>query len=110
MAEIENCSSSQSETTSSYSSSQLQKPKVKTKGIAFKRRNPKLTVRRNRGSSSNVAAIGFPLGMSFAAVMAQVNFISFLYFSNYSIFLSCFKAKLFFFASMKKNLLFFLIY
>ncbi|KAK2365160.1 protein CPR-5 [Trifolium repens] len=72
MAEIENCSSSQSETTSSYSSSQLQKPKVKTKGIAFKRRNPKLTVRRNRGSSSNVAAIGFPLGMSFAAVMAQV--------------------------------------
>jgi hypothetical protein len=79
MAEIENCSSSQSETTSSYSSSQLQKPKVKTKGIAFKRRNPKLTVRRNRGSSSNVAAIGFPLGMSFAAVMAQVNFIFFFY-------------------------------
>jgi hypothetical protein len=77
MAEIETCSSSQSETTSSYSSSQLQKPKVKTKGIAFKRRNPKLTVRRNRGSSSNVAAIGFPLGMSFAAVMAQVNFIFF---------------------------------
>jgi hypothetical protein len=79
MAEIENCSSSQSETTSSYSSSQLQKPKVKTKGIRFKRRNPKLTVRRNRGSSSssNVAAIGFPLGMSFAAVMAQVNFIFF---------------------------------
>ncbi|KAK2419235.1 protein CPR-5 [Trifolium repens] len=75
MAEIETCSSSQSETTSSYSSSQLQKPKVKTKGIRFKRRNPKLTVRRNRGSSSsssNVAAIGFPLGMSFAAVMAQV--------------------------------------
>jgi hypothetical protein len=95
MAEIETCSSSQSETTSSYSSSQLQKPKVKTKGIAFKRRNPKLTVRRNR-VSSNVAAIGFPLGMSFAAVMAQVNFISFLYFSNYSIFLSCFKAKFFF--------------
>ncbi|CAL5204251.1 unnamed protein product [Lathyrus oleraceus] len=83
VAEIQSCSSqSESEVipnnrstfdaseTTSYSSSQLPKPKPRTKGILCKRRNPRVTVRRIR--VNNVAAIGFPLGMSFAAVMAQV--------------------------------------
>lgn len=83
MPEIQNCSSqSESEVrpnnrsnfdaseTTSYSSSQFQKPKPKNKGILCKRRSPGVTVRRPR--VNNVAAIGFPLGMSFAAVMAQV--------------------------------------
>ncbi|XP_012571898.1 LOW QUALITY PROTEIN: protein CPR-5 [Cicer arietinum] len=83
MAEIE-CCSQQSEPevrpnnresldaseTTSYSSSQLQKAKAKGKGVACKRRNPRVPVRRTK--ANNVAAIGFPLGMSFAAVMAQV--------------------------------------
>ncbi|CAI8598767.1 unnamed protein product [Vicia faba] len=56
--------------TTSCSSSQFQKPKPKTKGILCKRRNPRVTLRRTR--VNNLAAIGFPLGMSFAAVMAQV--------------------------------------
>lgn len=56
-----------SETTSSTSS---QKTKGKGKGVACKRRNPRVPVRRTR---VNVADIGLPLGMSFAAVMAQVN-------------------------------------
>lgn len=83
VAEIQSCSSqSESEVipnnrstfdaseTTSYSSSQLPKPKPRTKGILCKPRNPRVTVRRIR--VNNVAAIGFPLGMSFAAVMAQV--------------------------------------
>ncbi|KAI9116955.1 hypothetical protein K1719_011954 [Acacia pycnantha] len=37
--------------------------------VACQRRNPRVLVRRNR---NDVAAIGFPLGMSFAAVIAQV--------------------------------------
>lgn len=80
MAEIETCSSQSASKnragleiceTNSYNSSQLQRTKVKGKGIACKRRNPRVSVRRTRGI--NVAAIGFPLGMSVAAVMAQVN-------------------------------------
>ncbi|KAJ1429765.1 protein CPR5-like [Sesbania bispinosa] len=55
-----------SETTSSSSS---QKTKGRRKGLVCKRRNPRVLVRR---TGSNVAAIGHPLGMSFAAVMAQV--------------------------------------
>ncbi|KEH35577.1 CPR5, putative [Medicago truncatula] len=79
MAEIETCSSQSASKnragleiceTNSYNSSQLQRTKVKGKGIACKRRNPRVSVRRTRGN--NVAAIGFPLGMSVAAVMAQV--------------------------------------
>ncbi|XP_058755169.1 uncharacterized protein LOC131628343 isoform X2 [Vicia villosa] len=84
MPEIQSCSSqSESEEvrpnnrsnsgaseTMSYSSSQFQKPKPKNKGILCKRRNPRVTVRCAR--VDNVAATGFPLGMSFAAVMAQV--------------------------------------
>ena len=92
MPEIENCTSEEvgpinrcknktlmkrrpsldaSEATSSYSSSTSSAQKSKGKGVACKRRNPRVAVaRRNRG---HVAAIGLPLGMSFAAVMAQVN-------------------------------------
>ncbi|XP_015945148.1 protein CPR-5 [Arachis duranensis] len=55
-----------SEATSSTSSVR----KTKRKGVAFKRRNSRVAVaRRKRG---NVDEIGLPLGMSFAAVMAQV--------------------------------------
>ncbi|KAK4256731.1 hypothetical protein QN277_006418 [Acacia crassicarpa] len=38
---------------------------------ALKRRNPRVLVRRTRG---DVSAIGHPLGMSFAAVLAQVSY------------------------------------
>nr|KYP69344.1 Protein CPR-5 [Cajanus cajan] len=61
-------SSEASETTSSSSS---RKGKGKGKGAAFKRRNSRVLVRRHR--ANNVDTIGLPLGMSFAAVMAQVN-------------------------------------
>ncbi|KAK7317009.1 hypothetical protein RJT34_00882 [Clitoria ternatea] len=66
--QIENTreNSEASETTSSCSS---RKGKVKGLCVARKRRNPSVPLRRNR---SNVDAIGLPLGMSFAAVMAQV--------------------------------------
>ncbi|RDX99145.1 Protein CPR-5, partial [Mucuna pruriens] len=60
-------SSEASETTSSSSS---QKGKGKGKGVAFRRRNPRVLVRRNK--ANNVDTIGLPLGMSFAAIMAQV--------------------------------------
>ncbi|XP_020213527.2 LOW QUALITY PROTEIN: protein CPR-5 [Cajanus cajan] len=60
-------SSEASETTSSSSS---RKGKGKGKGAAFKRRNSRVLVRRHR--ANNVDTIGLPLGMSFAAVMAQV--------------------------------------
>ncbi|KAK7350835.1 hypothetical protein VNO77_09826 [Canavalia gladiata] len=55
-----------SETTSSCTS---RKGKYKGKGISCKRRNPRVLARRNR---ANVDTIGLPLGMSFAAIIAQV--------------------------------------
>ncbi|TKY73912.1 CPR-5 isoform X1 [Spatholobus suberectus] len=59
-----------SEASEMTSSSSLQKENGKGKGLACKRRNPRVLVRRNR--ANNVDTIGLPLGMSFAAVMAQV--------------------------------------
>lgn len=71
-----------SETTSSCSSHRV---KGKGKGVvAYKRRNPRVVVRRRARAS--VDAVGFPLGMSFAAVLAQVNLI---FCSNFSLLLSC---------------------
>ncbi|MED6149073.1 hypothetical protein PIB30_059030 [Stylosanthes scabra] len=55
-----------SDATSSTSSVR----KTKAKGVACKRRNPRVAVTRRR--RRNVDEIGLPLGMSFAAVMAQV--------------------------------------
>ncbi|MED6198017.1 hypothetical protein PIB30_062158 [Stylosanthes scabra] len=52
--------------TSSTSSAR----KTKAKGVACKRRNPRVAVTRRK--RRNVDEIGLPLGMSFAAVMAQV--------------------------------------
>ncbi|KAK7410837.1 hypothetical protein VNO78_01980 [Psophocarpus tetragonolobus] len=60
-------SSEASDTTSSSSS---QKGKGKGKRVPCKRLNPKVLIRRHR--ANNVDTIGLPLGMSFAAVMAQV--------------------------------------
>lgn len=88
MAEIQNCSSEpeptainecegqasmKSTTQSSEASdttSSRKENKGKGKAAAFKRRNPRVLVRRHR--ANNVDTIGLPLGMSFAAVMAQV--------------------------------------
>ncbi|XP_027338685.1 protein CPR-5 [Abrus precatorius] len=58
-----------SEASETASSSSSPRGKGKGKGVACKRRNPRVLVRRNRAS---VDAIGLPLGMSFAAVLAQV--------------------------------------
>ncbi|XP_054792447.1 uncharacterized protein LOC129298071 isoform X2 [Prosopis cineraria] len=59
-----------SESPSSSSSRYFSSAVSSQRGIAVacQRRNPRVLVRRNRG---DVAAIGFPLGMSFAAVIAQ---------------------------------------
>ncbi|BAT79122.1 Protein CPR-5-like protein [Vigna angularis] len=87
MTEIENCSSEpttinqfqsqismnngmQSSDMSETSSNSSRKRKSKGKKVSFKRRNPSVVVRRHR--TNNVDTIGLPLGMSFAAVMAQV--------------------------------------
>jgi len=85
MGEIENCSSEstpinqcQSQISMSNGMRSLEVPeaasskrKGKGKRVPFKRRNPSVTVRRLR--ANNVNTIGLPLGMSFAAVLAQVN-------------------------------------
>lgn len=55
--------------SSSFSPSSSMGSSHRGVGVACKRRNPRALVRRNGG---DVAAIGLPLGMSFAAVMAQV--------------------------------------
>lgn len=61
----------QSSDMSETSSNSSRKRKSKGKKLSFKRRNPSVVVRRHR--ANNVDTIGLPLGMSFAAVMAQVN-------------------------------------
>ena len=57
--------------TSSSPSSSSMGSSHKGAGVACRRRNPKLQIRRSGGA---IAAIGLPLGMSFAAVIAQVPF------------------------------------
>ncbi|XP_054792446.1 uncharacterized protein LOC129298071 isoform X1 [Prosopis cineraria] len=66
-----------SESPSSSSSRYFSSAVSSQRGIAVacQRRNPRVLVRRNRG---DVAAIGFPLGMSFAAVIAQQLHFTFL--------------------------------
>ncbi|XP_028755120.1 protein CPR-5 [Neltuma alba] len=60
-------SESPSSSSSRYSSSAVSSQRGIT--VACQRRSPKVRVRRSRG---DVATIGFPLGMSFAAVIAQM--------------------------------------
>lgn len=58
-------------------------PRCSSSGVsvARKRRNPRILVRRTKG---DVSAIGHPLGMSFAAVIAQVRFSNFFFFFVYN--------------------------
>jgi len=84
MAEIEDCSSeptpinqcpSQISINDGMRSSEVSegssKRRGKSKRVLLKRRNPSVVVRRHR--TNNVNTIGLLLGISFAAVTAQVN-------------------------------------
>ena len=75
----------QSSDMSETSSNSSRKRKGKGKKVSFKRRNPSVVVRRHR--ANNVDTIGLPLGMSFAAVMAQVKAHLKVCFLKFSLFL-----------------------